>query len=202
MTAVIERPLIAAKAATKKLTVKQFLALDEIDGDENFYENYELINGEIVAKTKKKGPSGRHGEVINNLGSELRNFVKADKLGRVFVTSPCAFSENNYYIPDVAFVARGRITVLDFEGTVPVIPDLVAEVNSPSDTIEQIHNKIEVYLKAGVQLIWSINLVDKYIFVYQAGEPERTYLSLKDELDGGAVLPNFKLKVADLFVGE
>ena len=40
MTAVIERPLVAAKPATKKLTVKQFLALDEIDGDEYFYENY------------------------------------------------------------------------------------------------------------------------------------------------------------------
>ena len=202
MTAVSERPLTAVKTATKKLTVKQFLALGEIDGDENFYENYELIDGEIVAKTRKKGPSGRHGEVINNLGGELRNFVKAGKLGRVFVTSPCAFSENNYYIPDVAFVAKGRISVLDFQGTVPVIPDLIAEINSPSDTIEQIHNKIEVYLKAGVRLIWSINLVDKYVFVYQTGEPERTYLSLKDELDSGTVLPNFKLKVADLFEGE
>lgn len=107
MTVVIEETSIpVSDISGKKYTTEEFLSLSDIDGDEDFYENYELISGEIVPKIGRKvGPSGRQGEIINNLGAALFNFVKPGNLGRVFSSSPCFIKADDYLIPDIAFVA-------------------------------------------------------------------------------------------------
>lgn len=191
----------SADLAHRRFTVEEFLSLTDIDGDENFYENYELINGKIVAKRKINGPSGRHGEVISNLDFALKAFVRQqpfEQQGRTFATSPCTIGTDDYLIPDLSFVAAGRITEKDFSGVIPVVPDLVAEVNSPTDTIEQIHDKVEIYKQVGVRLIWSINLLDKYVIIHQPGNLP-SFLTLGDELDGGEILFGFRLKIDELF---
>lgn len=206
MTATIEKieeteNTDSADLAQKRYTVEEFLSLPDIDGDENFYEDYELINGKIVAKRKVNGPSGRHSEVANNLAVALTIYVRQqsnEQQERVFAAGPCTIGNNDYLIPDVSLVAAGRIAEKDFNGVIPVMPDLVAEVNSPTDTIEQIHDKIEIYKQVGVRLIWSINLLDKYIVIHRPAQLPQ-FLTLGDELDGAEVLPGFRLKVDELF---
>ncbi len=178
---------------------------------------YELINGEIVEMNEREpGPSGRHGEVMLVLGQYLLNYVRAHKLGRVFVNSACTLgisssshevanspktskkARTNYLVPDVLFV-RQELLQNKFEGPIPVLPDLIAEINSPSDTTEAIRDKIAIYKKAGVRLLWSIYLLEEYVVVYRLDEPKRTFLNPEDELDGEDILPGFKLKVSALF---
>jgi len=179
---------------------------------------YELINGEIVEMNEREpGPSGRHGEVMLALGQYLLNFACAHKLGRVFVNSACTLgisisSSNeavsssktskkvraNYVVPDVLFIRQGLLQN-KFEGPIPVLPELVAEINSPSDTTEAIRDKIAIYKKAGVRLLWSIYLLEEYVVVYRLDEPKRTFLNPEDDLDGEDVMPGFKLKVSALF---
>lgn len=110
-------------------------------------------------------------------------------------------TRTNYVLPDVAVFLTGRLTP-GARGPIPEIPDIVAEVNSPSDTTESIADKIEVYQKAGVPLIWSIYLLAKFVRVYyrQAnGSYKPDTVDLDDELDDKEVLPGFKLKVNRLF---
>lgn len=204
MTALFEAPALEVSKdveADFRLTVDEFLALDEVEGDEEFYEHYELISGKIVPK-RKPNPSGRHSEIIGNLTATIKNFGDTqdeNTRGRVFPEGPVKIAEDDYFIPGVAYVMAGRIEQKDFEGVIPVVPDFVLEVNSPSDTQKQIYDKIADYQKAGVRLIWSVYMLHEFVVVHRLGETEVETFSPKDELGGYDVLPGFKLKVRDLF---
>ncbi len=172
---------------------------------------YELINGEIVERNAAgpDGPSGKHGEVIARLTSALVVFAESNDLGRVFSTAPCLLPEQlqendkgkkkraSYLIPDIAFYVKSRIPD-KFAGAIPAVPDLVVEVNSPSDDGEHIKAKIELYQKAGVRLIWSIYMMEEFVVIYRLGEPDKKFLNLKDDLVGEDLLPNFAVNVAKL----
>lgn len=102
--------------------------------------------------------------------------------------------------PDVAFVSYPRWR----EDQVPraeawdVVPDLAIEVISPSNLAEEIDDKITDYFAAGVRLVWVLFPTSGRVYVYQS--PERvTGLERSDELDGGDVLPGFRLPIAALF---
>jgi Uma2 family endonuclease len=60
-------------------------------------------------------------------------------------------------------------------------------------------NKVDAYLQAGVRLIWSIYMVQKFVAVYRLNDPNIKFLNLNDELDGEDLIPGFKLKVNKLF---
>ncbi len=199
-------PIKFSQETSEKLyTVEEFLKLD-LPGDENDDDSiqYELIGGRIVAKPKS-GTSGEHGEIANTVGHYLKAYadikIGEKKLGRIYNQASCNLGqpENlNYVEPDVCFVLAGR-TPDKFRGAIPVAPDLVVEVWSPTDTTEKIHNKLEAYRQTGVRLIWSIYMLDKYILVHHLDQPKPIVVGLEDELDGSEVIPGFKLAVKALF---
>lgn len=183
----------------KLYTVPEFLDMEWPDDDEC---DYELLGGRIVAKSGTT--SGKHGDVVIRIGTELNIFagVKAGekRIGKVYVeTSTTLGQPEGSYCPkpDVCFVRKGNGPE-EFDGAIPVAPDLVVEVWSPSDTDERRLEKIQMYQANGVKLIWSIHMLDKYIMVYRLNRP-RSFLDLEDELDGEEVVPGFKLKVNNLF---
>ena len=102
--------------------------------------------------------------------------------------------------PDVAFVSypRWRDDQVPRAEAWDVVPDLAVEVISPTNRAEEIDDKITDYFAAGVRLVWVLFPVSGRFYVYQS--PERvTGLERSDELDGGDVLPGFRLAVATLF---
>jgi len=190
---------MSVEISEKLYSVPEFLNLEWPDDDDL---EYELIEGRLVAKPKS-GVSGEHGEIVANLSHFLKAFAGEDekRLGRVYSGASTDLGDSegaNYVEPDVCFVVSGR-TPAKFRGAIPVAPDLVVEVWSPSDTTEKIHNKVETYRQAGVRLIWSIYMLDKFIAVFSLNDPDIKFLNLTDELDGGNVLPGFKLRVSKLF---
>jgi Uma2 family endonuclease len=102
-------------------------------------------------------------------------------------------------VPDVAFVRwdslPGRTRP---KGFCPVPPDLAVEVVSPSDTPGDVAGKMERYRRAGVPLVWWIYPERRAVIVFRAGQ-QVAELREGDELDGGEVLPGFRLLVADIF---
>lgn len=102
--------------------------------------------------------------------------------------------------PDVAFVSYAGWP----ERTVPrvnawnVVPDLAVEVVSQTNTAEEIDGKITDYFAAGVHLVWVLYPDSGRVYVYES--PTRVHgLEKTDELDGGSVLPNFRLPIQTLF---
>lgn len=179
-------------ASERKIwTDKEFMVLPK-DG------RYELVNGELV----DMGNSGiEHGEIGSFLGGSLSLYVRSNKLG-VVCDSSTAFTmkSGNRRSPDVSFIAKERLQGVKrlpkgyFQGS----PDLAVEILSPTNTVEEIHDKIVEYFENGTRLVWVIHPDEQYVLVYHSPSPDRL-LRLADSLDGEEVVFGFSLTVAELF---
>ena len=79
-----------------------------------------------------------------------------------------------------------------------LVPNLAVEVISEGNTPGQIKRKLKDYFLAGVSLVWFADSRERTVEVYTA--PDRSIvLSEDDSLDGGEVLPGFRLPVRQLF---
>lgn len=102
--------------------------------------------------------------------------------------------------PELAFVSRERVEQIGkTKKFFPAAPDLAVEVLSPFDTVYEVNEKVEEWLKAGVRLLWTINSKRRTVTVYRSLTAV-IMLTEQDELDGEDVLPGFRLRVADVFV--
>lgn len=179
--------------AKKVWTDEEFMALSK-DG-----HRYEIVNGELV----DMGNSGAlHGNIAIILSSALFAVVNAQKLGALFDSSTAFKMKNgDKRSPDISFFARDRLQGMTElpTGFLEGAPDLAIEILSPSNTVEEIHDKLVEYFENGSRLAWIIHPNENYVLVYRsAQEPDRLLKSV-DSLDGEEVIPGFSLPVADLF---
>ena len=79
----------------------------------------------------------------------------------------------------------------------PDPPLWVAEVIAPADRAETVRHKRQIYHDAGI-LLWEIYRPLQLVDVYAPGQPVREF-GIDDMLDGGDVLPGFRLAVKELF---
>jgi Uma2 family endonuclease len=97
-----------------------------------------------------------------------------------------------YISPELAAQESDETSLIDG------VPLLVVEILSPSDTQEQIDEKIDGYLQAGVALVWVIDPHDRTVTIYRPGqEPE--FVNVRQELSGDPHLPGFHVPAAHLF---
>jgi Uma2 family endonuclease len=78
-------------------------------------------------------------------------------------------------------------------------PVLAVEILSPNDTQDEIHDKIDDYLAAGVALVWIIDPRRQTIQVLRSDE-EPALVNVRQELSGEPFLPGFRVAAAQLFV--
>lgn len=161
---------------------------------------YEVIDGRIVEK-----PVMGIYQVL--VASELIRLMNTsagmDRLGRVvsemlFVVDPTRKLKRR---PDVAFVSYERWPRRSPSPTgdaLEVVPDLAVEVISPSNTADEVVDKLDEYFRAGGRLVWVIYPVSRKIYVYTSPIAVRI-LQPGDDLDGGPVIPGFRVPVKSLF---
>jgi Uma2 family endonuclease len=102
-------------------------------------------------------------------------------------------------VPDVAFVRAERILPLeDRAGFTRFAPDIAVEVLSPNDRLGEVDAKVRMYLDAGVRHSWVVDPRMRSVAVYALGRPV-VHLGENDDLDGGDVLPEFRVPVRELF---
>ncbi|OQA12327.1 MAG: hypothetical protein BWY64_03942 [bacterium ADurb.Bin363] len=80
-----------------------------------------------------------------------------------------------------------------------VMPDLVVEVNSPSDSYTKIAGKVNDWLKAGVSMVWVIDPINRAVAVYNSSG-RCVVLQENNMLDGGDILTGFKCRAGDIFI--
>ena len=159
---------------------------------------YEIVDGKVVEKTM-----GVHEVAIaNELHLILGAFAKGNHLGWVwcemlFVTVAATGRSRR---PDVAFVSAERWPMgrdLPETTAFEFAPDLAVEVVSPSDLADDLQRKIREYFAAGVRQAWVIYRTTATIVVHESATSART-VARGDVLDGGTILPGFRLAVSDL----
>lgn len=148
-------------------------------------------------------PTGAlHGQVSGTIYFLLR--LHAGQVGAGLVSA----AETGYLIardpdtvraPDVAFVCAERVPPGGPpRGYWPYAPDLAVEVVSPSDRWTEVESKARMWLAAGSKLVWVVDPDGKIIHVHRA-DGSVLQLTTADTLTGGPVLPDFTVRVADLF---
>jgi Uma2 family endonuclease len=174
-------------------TDAEFMALNR-DG-----HRYEIVNGELI----DMGNSGaKHGYVCSILMILLGGYVHIQKLGAMFDSSTAfKMKSGNKRSPDVSFMAKERLQGLDDlpDGFLEGAPDLAVEILSPSNTVEEIHNKLVEYFDNGARLVWVIHPKEQYVLVYRSAQEPDRLLKSTDSLDGEDIVPDFTLAVAELF---
>jgi Uma2 family endonuclease len=102
--------------------------------------------------------------------------------------------------PDVSFTSwtqRPEGTA-DTDAISEVVPSLVVEVLSKTNTRGEIAGKLKEYFFAGVQLVWVIDPRARTAAAYTAPD-EKTDIPTGGALDGGEVLPGLTLPLTSLF---
>jgi len=101
--------------------------------------------------------------------------------------------------PDVSYIAPGRLTRAGMPtGHCDLVPDLVAEVVSPSDQYADVIDKVEEYLRAGVALVWVVEPFTETIAVHRR-DGSVSNLRRQDLLSGESVVPGFQCTLAEVF---
>jgi Uma2 family endonuclease len=103
--------------------------------------------------------------------------------------------------PDAAWVGRGRLANLTAEQKqrfLPLCPDFVIELRSPSDPLAPIEAKMREYVENGARLGWLIDPEERKVHVYRPND--RVEISDKpDNVSGDPILPGFVLDLKPIW---
>jgi Uma2 family endonuclease len=191
------KDLQMATTATRPLTTADLLAIPD-DGRRRWLIRGELREQEVTIRNRF------HSIAMANLTGELYIWRRAQSqpsgtvvCGEAGVILP-GDPETTIGV-DVAYVPPD-VTVRQTEDTTLVegVPALIVEILSPSDKVEEIDEMITAYQRAGVPLVWVVDPRDRTVTIYRLGK-KPAFVNEEQELDGGDVLPGFRVPVARLF---
>jgi Uma2 family endonuclease len=160
----------------------------------------ELVDGEIIVMS----PSGYESdEIALEIGAQLRNWVRPRRLGRVAASSagfilPNAASDTR--APDVSFVKADRMrrTTEDYAR---LVPDLMFEVRSKTDSLDSLRAKIRQFLELGAAVGVLVDYRTQTIEVYR-NQAEPMTLHNGDVLTVPELLPGWEMEVSSIWSPE
>jgi Uma2 family endonuclease len=180
--------------ATSVLTAEEYMALpDEFDGPT------ELVKGVLVTMPP---PWPRLGELCARIAYLIQRYLEDHPIGRVLTNDSSMITERN---PDS--VRGPDVTYYSFESVpkgplprilLPVPPELVIEVRSPSDRWSELHTKVAEYLNAGVKVACILDDNTRTLHVFYA-DREPQILTISDELALPSILDDFRVRVQQFF---
>jgi Uma2 family endonuclease len=186
---------MATTVGAERMTAAEFFHHPAANGPS------ELVHGEVRVLSPA---GGRHGRMARNVFLALHAHVEAHQLGECFTDgSGFALPPDDDVVrsPDAAFVSAGRLPADTLpEGWIPVAPDLVVDVLSPSETHSDVMEKRADYFAGGTALAWVVDPRRRGVEVHAPNAPVR-WVPLDGTLDGAPVLPEFRVAVAQLFKG-
>ena len=152
-----------------RLDDELFFAICQANRDYRIERN---ADGIIQVMPPTGGLTGtRNTDLIVDLGT----WARKDGRGRVFDSSTGFDLPNGATrSPDAAWVLRERLDRLTKEqqqGFLPLAPDLVIELASPTDSISDLQAKMGEYQANGVRLGWLILPSERQVYVYAEGQP-------------------------------
>jgi Uma2 family endonuclease len=128
--------------------------------------------GEVIVMSPTGGDSGRRNFLlIVHLGA----WAAQDGTGVGFDSSTGFLLPNGAErAPDASWLRRERWDALTPEQRrkfVPLCPDFVVELRSPSDDLTELQAKMDEYIACGVRLGWLLDVESKRAWVYRPGRP-------------------------------
>jgi Uma2 family endonuclease len=179
-----------------KLTSEQFYQLCEENPDLKLERS---ANGELIAMPPTGGETGKRNVKVT---TQLDLWNEQTELGEVFDSSTGFTLPNKAdRSPDASWVEKSRWSALtpeQREKFIPLCPDFVIELVSPSDSLKKSQEKMQEYMENGCRLGWLINRKKREVEIYRPGQDVEV-LQSPVTLSGENVLPGFVLNLQKIW---
>jgi Uma2 family endonuclease len=166
-------------------------------------------NRKLNAELTKEGeviimpPTGWETSDRNSeLNLQLRLWAKKDKQGKVADSNGGFILPNGATrSPDASWVLKSRLETFSkeqLEKFLPLCPDFVVEITSPSDNLSDTQTKMLEYIENGAKLGWLIHTKTKQVFIY---EPNKQVEVLENpvKVSGEPLLTGFELDLTEIW---
>jgi Uma2 family endonuclease len=191
-----ESPLVLRLRPAVELTEDQFFALCQLNRDL-------LIERSAAGEMIIMAPAGwETGERELEIARQLGNWARADGSG-VATSSAGGYRLPNGAVraPDAAWTLRSRLAGIPAEQRqrfLPLCPDFVLELRSPTDRLPDLQAKMEEYLANGARLGWLLDPEARQVYVYR---PHAAVARLDQPatVSGDPVLPGFALDLREIW---
>lgn len=151
--------------------------------------------GDILIMSPEAASSGSGNMRLAWLFAE---WAERDGSGRAFGSSTGFILANKAMrSPDVSWVSKKRLQSIsqqDWNRFLPLCPDFVLELRSPSDRLRTLQEKMQEYIANGARMGWLLDPEAKQVHVYRPGLPVEV-LSDPETVSGEPVLAKFALDV-------
>lgn len=175
------------------MTAEEFLRLPDDDRPK------ELVRGRVAYMNV---PAPRHGQICSQVVYLLRRSFEDHPSGHVVSNDSGVRTErgpDTVRGADVAFYSYSRVPPGPFpQGYLPVVPELVFEIRSPTDRWGAILAKVAEYLEAGITVVCVLDQMTERCHVYRSDEDVQIF-EAEQELTIRDVLPDFRVGVRRFF---
>ena len=202
MSQVLTEPQVSLDRVTLRirpvieLTDDEFFALCQINRDLRFERTSQ---GDIIIMA----PTGAETGIRNSsITAQLYIWAKRDGTGAVFDSSTGFKLPNSAdRSPDAAWIPRSRLanlTARQKEKFLPLCPDFVIELLSPTDALSTTEAKITEYIENGSKLGWLIDPEMRQVHIYR---PHQAVAILHKvmEIAADPELPGFVLDLREIW---
>ncbi len=162
-------------------------------------EPCELVEGRVVPVSLGETD---HSLVTANALRMLDEVVRPGRFGKVLTGHVGFYTRHNPDTvrgADVVFISTARFERRTTELTfLDVAPELVIEVLTRDETVNDLAAKLREYFSADVKLVWVVDPRARRVYAYRSLS-DRRELTVTDSLSGDDILPGFAAPVIALF---
>jgi Uma2 family endonuclease len=178
------------------LTSDQLLELSSLNDDLQLEKS---AHGELIIMAPAgSDTSDRNAEIT----FQLRGWAKRDGTGISYDSSGgFILPDGAILAPDAAWVLKSRLealTAAQREKYLPLCPDFVIELRSPSDRLPAVQRKMRQYLANGARLGWLIDPSTQNVEIYRPNSPVER-LDRPDMVSADPVLSGFTFDFRELW---
>ena len=182
----------------RRLSLEAYLAFCRANPDLRVERTAE---GEIIIMP----PAGAESSYRNSgLTMQLHSWAENDGRGKAFDSSAeFILPDGSALSPDaswVSSVALSRLSRQKRKEFLPLAPEFVVEVMSPSDRLKTAREKMALWIANGVQLGWLIDGDAETVYIYRKDRPPEVRRGLQ-KLAGEGPVKGFVLQLSAIWKG-
>jgi Uma2 family endonuclease len=189
-------PVVLKLTPAINLTDDQLFELCQLNRD---WRIEYTAQGELIVMPPTGGETGSQNAEIT---FQVQSWTRQDQTGVAFDSSGGFKLPNGATrSPDAAWVRRTRLAVLTREEKqkfLPLCPDFVIELRSPTDNLQAAQDKMQEYLDNGAQLGWLIDPLTRRVHVYLP-QHQSQILEAPSTVSADPLLPGFVLDLQKIW---
>ncbi len=192
----LEIPLVLHLRPAADMTPDEFFEFCQLNRELRIERSAE---GHLLIMSPTGGETSRRNV---KLIAQLETWAEKNRSGVVFDSSGgFTLPDGAVRSPEAAWVRRARLAALTPEEKqkfLPLCPDFVAELRSPTDPLAMLQEKMRAYLANGAQLGWLIDPIERRVYVYRQNAAVEC-LDNPASVAGDPVLPGFEFDLAPIW---